>query len=80
MNAFDGVKVFSATQYQDRDQLGEWVTVWIAAHPEITVVDLVIRQSSDYAFHCITISVFYRGVLVARPGGRRATTSTRGDR
>ena len=32
---FNGVKVFSATMVADRDQLGEKVTAWIAAHPEL---------------------------------------------
>lgn len=56
---FNGVKVFSATMVADRDQLGEKVTAWIAAHPERKVTDIVITQSSDEAFHCIAITVFY---------------------
>ena len=56
---FNGVKVFSATMVADRDQLGEKVTAWIAAHPECKVTDIVITQSSDEAFHCIAITVFY---------------------
>ncbi len=56
---FNGVKVFSATMVADRYQLGEKVTAWIAAHPEKKVTDLVVTQSSDEAFHCIAITVFY---------------------
>ena len=56
---FNGVKVFSATMVADRDQLGEKVTAWIAANPERKVTDIVITQSSDEAFHCIAITVFY---------------------
>jgi hypothetical protein len=56
---FNGVKVFSATMVADRDQLGEKVTAWIAANPAKKVTDLVITQSSDEAFHCIAITVFY---------------------
>lgn len=56
---FNGVKVFSATMVADRDQLGEKVTAWIAAHPDCKVTDIVITQSSDEAFHCIAITVFY---------------------
>jgi hypothetical protein len=56
---FNGVKVFSATMVADRDQLGEKVTAWIAARPECKVTDIVITQSSDEAFHCIAITVFY---------------------
>ena len=56
---FNGVKVFSATMVADRDQLGEKVTAWIASHHECKVTDIVITQSSDEAFHCIAITVFY---------------------
>ncbi|MDB4954108.1 MAG: hypothetical protein JWO36_1677 [Myxococcales bacterium] len=56
---FNGVKVFSATMVADRDQLGEKVTAWIANHPDKKVTDIVITQSSDEAFHCIAITVFY---------------------
>jgi hypothetical protein len=56
---FNGVKVFSATMVADRDQLGEKVTSWINANPEKKVTDLVVTQSSDEAFHCIAITVFY---------------------
>lgn len=56
---FNGVKVFSATMVADREQLGEKITAWIATHPERRVTDIVITQSSDEAFHCIAITVFY---------------------
>jgi hypothetical protein len=56
---FNGVKVFSATMVADRDQLGEKVTAWIAANPSKKVTDIVVTQSSDEAFHCIAITVFY---------------------
>jgi hypothetical protein len=56
---FNGVKVFSATMVADRDQLGEKVTAWIQANKEKKVTDIVITQSSDEAFHCIAITVFY---------------------
>ena len=56
---FNGVKVFSATMVADRDQLGEKVTDWIAKNAHKKVTDMVITQSSDEAFHCIAITVFY---------------------
>jgi hypothetical protein len=56
---FNGVKVFSATMVADRDQLGEKVTAWMANNPLLKVTDIVITQSSDEAFHCIAITVFY---------------------
>ena len=58
---FDGVKVFSATKQKERDELGEVVTRWLVANRAgLTVVDKVITQSSDQAFHCLTITLFYR--------------------
>jgi hypothetical protein len=59
MKPFNGVKVFSATQMRDRDQLGETVTKWLAAHPSYELAEIVVTQSSDSAFHCIAITVFY---------------------
>lgn len=57
--AFNGVKVFSATMFADRDQLGEKVTAWLAQHRQCTPTEIVVTQSSDDEFHCIAISVFY---------------------
>lgn len=59
-NNFNGVKVFSATMAQERDQLGEKVTAWLADRPGLTVVDTIVTQSSDEAFHCLAITVFFR--------------------
>lgn len=60
MVAFNGVKVFSATMFADRAQLGEKVSAWMASGPPRTFSDIVVTQSSDAAFHCITITVFYQ--------------------
>lgn len=57
---YDGVKVFSATKALERDALGEKITAWLDRHEEYTVVDTVIRQSSDNEFHCLSITIFYR--------------------
>jgi hypothetical protein len=57
--AFNGVKIFSATMFAQREQLGETVSRWLADHSGYEVVDIVVTQSSDDAFHCIAISVFY---------------------
>jgi hypothetical protein len=57
--AFNGVKVFSATMFAVRERLGETVTQWLAERPDLDVVDIVVTQSSDAAFHCVAISVFY---------------------
>ena len=58
-NQFNAVKVFSATMAQERDQLGEKVSAWIAEHPQYRIVDRVVTQSSDEAFHCLAITLFY---------------------
>ena len=56
---FNGVKVFSATMAQERENLGEKVTIWVREHPQCKVVDTIVTQSSDEAFHCLAITVFY---------------------
>jgi hypothetical protein len=56
---FNGLKVFSATMVADREQLGEKVTAWMTHHTHLKVTDVVVTQSSDEAFHCIAITVFY---------------------
>ena len=63
MAPFNGVKVFSATMFADRAQLGEKVTAWIAGNSQRKLTDIVVTQSSDEAFHCITISVFYHETM-----------------
>jgi hypothetical protein len=60
MSAFDGVKVFTATMFEQRHKLGELVTSWIDAHPGLEIADVVVTQSSDAAFHCLAITLFYR--------------------
>ena len=57
---FDSVKVFAATKFTDRAVLGEVVTEWIASHPAHQVTEIVVRQSSDAEFHCLSLIVFYR--------------------
>lgn len=63
MRVFNGVKIFSATMVAQRQTLGETVTVWLeearARRPGFQLVDTVIRQSSDRAFHCLAICLFY---------------------
>jgi hypothetical protein len=66
---FDGVKVFSATKANDRAVLGDVVTAWIQDHPENEVIDTVVRQSSDRAFHCLTFTLFWRMRSAATASG-----------
>jgi hypothetical protein len=56
---FNGLKVFSATMMADRDQLGEKITQWIKENPGLKITDITVTQSSDEAFHCIAITVFF---------------------
>lgn len=55
---FDAVKVISATTFSDRQKLSDRVTDWLRDHPR--VVEIVVTQSSDAAFHCLTFTLFYR--------------------
>ena len=58
-NQFSGVKVFSATMAPDRDHLGEKITIWLREHPSCEIVDTIVTQSSDEAFHCLAITLFF---------------------
>jgi hypothetical protein len=59
MTSYEGVKVFSATKYKEREALGDRLTEWLRENP-VEVVDTVITQSSDSEFHCLTITLFYK--------------------
>ena len=39
--------------------LGEVVTRWLADNPRARVIDKIVTQSSDSAFHCLSITLFY---------------------
>ena len=56
---FNGVKVFSATMVMDRERLGEKITSWMQKNPHCEVREAVVTQSSDEAFHCIAITLFF---------------------
>jgi hypothetical protein len=60
-NSFNGVKVFSTTLARDREQMGENITRWIRDNPNIEIVDRTVTQSSDKEFHCLSITLFYKG-------------------
>jgi hypothetical protein len=57
--AFNGVKIFSATMMADRAQLGTRMTEWIAGNPAKKITEVIVTQSSDDAFHCITLTAYY---------------------
>lgn len=60
MRQVTGVKVFSATKAKEREGLGEQVTHWIRANPDMEIIDKIVTQSSDSEFHCLTITLFYK--------------------
>ena len=57
--SYNGVKIFSATMFRDRQELGDRVSEWISRHPERIIDNIETLQSSDKAFHCLTIVIFY---------------------
>ena len=63
---FDSVRVFSSTLVADRLRLGERVTEWIASNPHVKVTELVVTQSSDSAYHCLTFTLFFRDARAQR--------------
>jgi hypothetical protein len=65
-SAFNGVKVFSATKFAERDALGDRVTHWLRLHPDFEIVDMIVTQSSDAEFHCLSITAFYSEDCVSR--------------
>lgn len=69
ISGYTTVKVFSASRASERSALGEKITTWLAEHPDLEVVSKSVTQSSDTAYHAITIVVFLR----ERAGGRRST-------
>ena len=61
MEAYQAVKVFTATRAKEREGLGEMISQWLfQQRGEIEVVDTKVLQSSDQQFHCLTIILFYR--------------------
>ncbi len=60
--AFDSVKIFSTTVMRDRQAMGESITRWLEANQGIEIADTVVTQSSDDAFHCLTVAIFYRAL------------------
>ena len=59
---YDRVKVISATMAKDRAVLGERATEYLRAQLKKgrRLVDTVVTQSSDHAFHCVAITMFFK--------------------
>ena len=64
------MKVFCATLFRDREALGETVTRWLdearARRPGFQIVDVIVRQSSDEAFHCVSIIILFNENLATK--------------
>lgn len=56
-----GVEIFSATMHKERQTLGEWITRWLEANPQVKFTNKTVTQSSDNAFHCLTVVIVYTG-------------------
>lgn len=63
---YTGARVFCATRAEDRANLGERVTVWLRENPGVEIADVCVTQSSDADFHCLTITLFFRGARSRR--------------
>ncbi|MBN1947234.1 MAG: hypothetical protein JW797_16300 [Bradymonadales bacterium] len=55
----NGVKVFTATKYREREDLADDINAWLQANPDLEILDKVVTQSSDQAFHCLSVTLFY---------------------
>lgn len=64
---FNGVKVFSATMYMQREAIGDTITAWITAHPHCMLREFVVTQSSDASFHCYSLTLLYWDSSAATP-------------
>lgn len=53
------VKVFSATKFMERNAMGAHITEWLNSEPR-EIDQVIVKQSSDSEFHCLTIIYFYR--------------------
>jgi hypothetical protein len=49
------MKVFSATRARDREEIGDRVTNWLQANPQLEVRKTVVSLSSDRKFHCLSL-------------------------
>jgi hypothetical protein len=57
---YQAIKVFTATKAKERETLSESVNAWLSKNQDlIEIVNTEVRQSSDEAFHCLTIVIFY---------------------
>lgn len=58
--SFTDVKVFSATEPAQRENLHECVATWLAAHVDHELVDAIVKRSCDAGSECLTFVLFLR--------------------
>ena len=63
---FNGVKVFSATMFAPREQLGETVTAWMAANPQLPVTEFVVTPDQGGGARVVVFSVTPSGAVTPR--------------
>ena len=59
MANYTGLKIFSTTLARDREAMGENITRWLRENSHLEIVDKIVTQSSDEAFHCLAITLFF---------------------
>jgi hypothetical protein len=59
MVEYTGAKVFTATKAKERAELGEQITRWLEANPQLKIKNTEVVQSSDNEFHCLSIIIFF---------------------
>jgi hypothetical protein len=67
-NPISVMKVFSATKAQDREVLGNRVTDWLNANPQLEVLKTVVSLSSDRKFHCLSLVLICAARAGVEPG------------
>lgn len=61
MEPFDYVKIFRASMKREQDTMDADINKWLLALSKAggEVVDMIVKQSSDSEYHCITIVFTY---------------------
>lgn len=67
------IKVFSATMVREREELAGQIMSWMRAE-HVTIEQLIVTQSSDARFHCLTVTAVYQsGRQIIRHAGKEFT-------
>lgn len=75
-----GIKVFSGSNYNERNGLGREATEWLAGNPDVRVLSTIVTQSSSAQFHCVTLTLLCSVPARDYPGaGASCEISREGD-